>query len=199
MSNAKVERKERSRERILTSAGTLMREKGISGASVAEVMEGAGMTVGGFYAHFASKRSLMAEALRDAFRRSRALLAASAGERKGSEWVNAVARSYLSRQHRDNPHLGCPLPATLGEVAREDAELREALAEEIGESVEEMASRLREAGADNPRDEALAVLSTMVGGLTLARALKGNALSDQVLLACRRHIERCLYGMRQAR
>ncbi len=191
---AKAERKERSRERILASAGTLLREKGISGASVAEVMEGAGMTVGGFYAHFPSKASLVAETLRDALRGSRATLAASAGERRGAEWVKAVARAYLSRQHRDNPRDGCPLPATLSEVAREDAEVREALAEEIGEAATEVAMRLEEAGLDDSRDEALAVLSTMVGGLALARALKGSALSDRVLLACRRHIERRLAG-----
>lgn len=192
MAGAKTEKKERSRERILASAGNLMRERGISGASVAEVMDGAGMTVGGFYAHFPSKRSLVAEALKETFRKSRELLAAAAGARKGSDWVNAVARSYLSRQHRDNPRLGCPLPATLGEVAREDEEVRMALADEIGASVEEMAKRLEEAGVEDPRGEALAVLATMIGGLTLARALKGDALSDRVLQACRRHIERSL-------
>ena len=195
MTDAKAVKKERSRERILASAGTLMREKGISGASVAEVMRGAGMTVGGFYAHFPSKRTLVAETLRDALRRSGSLLAASAGEKGGAEWVNAVARAYLSRQHRDNPRAGCPLPSTLGEVAREDAEVREALAAEMGEMAAEIASRLEEAGLDDSRGEALAVLSLMVGGLTLARALRGTRLSDAVLKACRSHIERCLAGI----
>lgn len=192
MTNAKAERKERSRERILASAGVLLREKGISGASVAEVMEGAGMTVGGFYAHFPSKRTLVAETLRDVLRRSRSMLAASAGEKRGAEWVKAVARGYLSRQHRDDPRAGCPLPATLGEISREDAEVREALAAELGVTVEEMASRLEEAGVEDPRGEALALFSIMVGGLTLARALREDALSDRILLACRRHIERYL-------
>ncbi|NPV59946.1 MAG: TetR/AcrR family transcriptional regulator [Actinobacteria bacterium] len=196
MANAKAARKERSRERILTSAGVLLREKGISGASVAEVMEGAGMTVGGFYAHFPSKRSLVAETLRDTLRRSRSLLMASAEGKRGADWVSAMARSYLSPQHRDNPRVGCPLPSTLGEVAREDEEVRKALAEEMGEAVSEVASRLKEEGVEDPRGEALALFSIMVGGLTLARALKGSTLSDQVLLACRRHIERYLAGSR---
>ncbi len=196
MANAKAERKEKSRERILTSAGALLREKGISGTSVAEVMEGAGMTVGGFYAHFPSKRSLVAETLRDALRRSRALLAASAGGKRGADWVNAVAGAYLSRQHRDNPQSGCPLPATIAEVGREESEVREALAAEIAEGVGEMAWRLEEAGMDDPRGEALAFLSTMVGGLALARALRGTPLSDSVLRSCRRHIERCLAGIK---
>ena len=65
---------------------------------------------------------------------------------------------------------------------------------EVMLSEEEIASRLREAGLEDPRGETLAMLSTMVGGLTLARALKGNALSDQVLQACRRRVERSLAG-----
>jgi TetR/AcrR family transcriptional repressor of nem operon len=192
MVNAKTARKEKIRERILDAAGNLIREKGISDASVADVMEGAGMTVGGFYAHFPSKQALMAEALRNALRKSRALLASAAGGKKGAEWVNAVARSYLSRTHRDNPQLGCPLPATLGELVREDMALRGALAEEISDTAGEIALRLKDAGLDDPRMEALAVLATMVGGLTLARALRGTELSDAVLQACRGNIERSM-------
>lgn len=194
MTNAKTARKEMSRERILASAGSLLRERGISGASVADVMEGAGMTVGGFYAHFPSKRSLVAEALREALRRSRGLLAAGLAGKEGAAWVKAMARGYLSRQHRDNPQAGCPLPATLGEVAREDAQVREALAGEIGGMADEIASHLEAAGSRDPRGEALAALSTMVGGLTLARALAGTPLSDAVLLACRHHIERSFHA-----
>ncbi|MEW6555254.1 MAG: TetR/AcrR family transcriptional regulator [Actinomycetota bacterium] len=190
MANAKAERKEKSRERILTSAGALMRERGISNASVADVMGGADMTVGGFYAHFPSKRELVVEALRETLRNSRALLAAGAAGKKGAEWVGDVVRAYLSRSHRDNPQAGCPLPAVLGEVAREDAAVREALAAEIGAMADELAVHLEEAGAADPAGGAVAVLSTMVGGLTLARALAGTPLSDDVLRSCRLFLER---------
>lgn len=192
MVNAKTERKDRSRERILESAGSLMRQKGISGASVADVMGEAGMTVGGFYAHFPSKMSLMAEAFQGTLRKSRALLAAAAGDLKGADWLRTVARSYLSRSHRDHPESGCPLPANLGEIARGDSAVRKVLAGEIGDMAQELASRLEEAGLNDPNEEALAMLATMVGGLTLARALRGSGLSDEVLQACRRHIERSL-------
>ena len=187
-------KKDESHARILESAGSLVREKGIAGASVNDVMAGAGMTVGGFYAHFPSKRSLIAEAIKETVRQSRERLAAYAAGKRGADWLKAVARSYLSRAHRDNPEAGCPLPATIGEIARADSSVREALAEEIGISVEELASHLREAGFDNPNSEGLALMSTMVGGLTLARALQGTPLSDEVLLACREHIERFLTG-----
>jgi TetR/AcrR family transcriptional repressor of nem operon len=155
-------------------------------------MEGAGMTVGGFYAHFPSKRELVAETVVETLRQSRGTLSAAAGERTGAEWLETVARAYLSRPHRDHPEAGCPLPATLGEIAREEAPVREALEGELSAIVSEIAAHLREAGVDDPRGEALAALSLMVGGLSLSRALKGTPLSDAVLKACRAHIGDCL-------
>jgi len=171
-----------------------MRRKGISGASVSDVMEGAGMTVGGFYAHFPSKQALMAEAMRDAIRKSWALLASTAGEAKGADWLRMVARSYLSRSHRDHPEIGCPLPANLGEISRGDPAVRKVLAGEIEGMTGELASHLKQEGLADPKGEAIAIMATMVGGLTLSRALQGNALSDEILRACRRHIERCASG-----
>jgi len=187
-------KKNESRERILESAGSLIRERGINASSISKVMAGAGMTVGGFYAHFPSKQSLMAETLRETLRRSRERLAAYADGKRGAEHIKALAGSYLSRSHRDNPEAGCPLPAALGEIARADPCVREALSDEAGVFVEEMAAHLREAGLDDPKSEALALFSTMVGGLALARALRGAPLSDEILRACRRHVERSLQG-----
>jgi TetR/AcrR family transcriptional repressor of nem operon len=192
MADIRRERKDRSRERILASAGSLVRRKGISGASVSDVMGGAGMTVGGFYAHFPSKQALMAEALRNTMRKSRELLASAAGEAKGADWLRAVARDYLSRSHRDHPESGCPLPANLGEIARGDPAVREVLSGEIADMVDELASHLEEEGLADPKGEAIALMATMVGSLTLSRALRGNTLSDEVLQACRRHIDRSL-------
>ena len=183
-------KKSRSRERILASAGSLLREKGISGTSVSEVMEGAGMTVGGFYAHFPSKQELAAAAMSETMSQSRGNLETAAEGKRGEEWLKAAARLYLSPYHRDHPEAGCPLPATLGEAAREEGAVREALAREIEETVAVIASHLEEAGAEDPEGEALAFLSAMVGGLALARALRGSPLSDDALEACRRLVER---------
>jgi TetR/AcrR family transcriptional regulator, transcriptional repressor for nem operon len=188
----KTGRKVESRERILASAGALVREKGIAGASVSGVMEGAGMTVGGFYAHFPSKQELVTETVGAALRQSLDTLNAAAGERAGAEWLEAATRAYLSRPHRDHPEAGCPLPATLGEIAREEAPVREALERELSAIVSVIAAHLEEAGVEEPRGEALAVLAMMVGGLSLARALKGTPLSDAVLKACRGHLGSCL-------
>ncbi len=192
MADIRRDRKDRSRERILASAGSLIRSEGISGASVSDIMGGAGMTVGGFYAHFPSKQALMAEVLRNTMRKSRKLLASTAGEAKGTDCLRAVARNYLSRSHRDHPESGCPLPANLGEIARADPVVREVLAGEIADMTGELSSHLEEEGIADPKGEALGLMATMVGGLTLSRALRGNALSDDVLQACRRRIEKSL-------
>lgn len=182
------ERKDQSRQRILESAGCHLKESGIAGTSVAGVMDSAGMTVGGFYAHFPSKQALVIEALTSSFRKARDVLHAGLEGKSGSEWVSAVARRYLSRSHRDAPAHGCPLPATAGELARADQSVRDALAVEIDSYVSELEAKLLEAGIDPPRGEALAALSLMVGGLTLARALRGTPLSDEFLGACRSHV-----------
>jgi TetR/AcrR family transcriptional repressor of nem operon len=178
----------------MVSAGSLLRDRGISGTSIAEVMEGAGMTVGGFYAHFPNKSTLVAEVLRDALEDSLGLMRKGAGEKRGAEWVKAAARLYLSRHHRDHPEEGCPLPAVLGELPRGGRAPREALAEGLADIAGEMASHLEEAGAQDPGEEALALLAVMAGGLSLARALKDTSLSDRVLRACRAHVERCVSG-----
>jgi TetR/AcrR family transcriptional regulator, transcriptional repressor for nem operon len=155
-------------------------------------MGGAGMTVGGFYAHFPSKDALVAETVSSSLCQSLEELNAAAGDKRGAEWLEAASRSYLSRAHRDNPSSGCPLPATAGEIANADETVKEALAAEIDAITREIASHEEEAGLPEPRGEALAALAMMVGGLTLARALKGTPRSDEVLKACRDHIARCL-------
>ncbi len=184
----RYEGKGKSRQRILESAGCQLKEKGIAGTSVAGVMDGAGMTVGGFYAHFPSKQALVIEALRSSFREAAELLQTGLEDRRGAEWIEAVAHRYLSRAHRDAPVHGCPLPATAGEIAHADQPVRDALAVEIDSFVSELEPKLGEAGVASPRGEALASLSLMVGGMTLARALNGTPLSDEVLRACRGHV-----------
>ncbi|KFE72025.1 TetR/AcrR family transcriptional regulator [Hyalangium minutum] len=179
------EQKERTRQAILESAVRLLRERGISGASVAEVMKGAGLTVGGFYAHFDSKEALVGVALRQALgERWRQLL--SVVQSSGSEALEVVLRRYLSRRHRDNPAEGCPLPSVVSEAAHAYAspQARDALAEELETWAEGLGALL--AGDKGlRRQRALGVIALLSGGLSLARALKGTPLSDEILEACR--------------
>jgi TetR/AcrR family transcriptional regulator, transcriptional repressor for nem operon len=183
--NAKVEQKEKSHETILESAARLVRERGIAGARVADVMKGAGLTVGGFYAHFGSKEELVDAALRRDGDELRGRLFARLDEKPEADRAEVVLKRYLSADHRDAQTMGCPLPAVVGEIGTTASEHRQVL----GEQVEALCSGLEEhlpKGRGTPRRAlALGLVALMYGGLSLARALRGTELSDEVIRACR--------------
>ncbi len=184
--NAKVEQRERSHESILESAARLLREKGISGARVADVMQGAGLTVGGFYAHFASKEALIDEALRRTARSIRERLFARLEEKPAADRAEVVLKRYLSAAHRDDTLRGCPLPAVVGEVGTTAAEHGAVLSAQVEELAAGLEAQLPVARGPVPRRYlALGLVSLMYGGLSLSRALRGTELSDEVLKACR--------------
>jgi len=183
--NAKAEKKERSHESILDSAARLVREKGISGAGVAEVMKGAALTVGGFYAHFASKDQLVDETLRRTGASLRERLFARLDAKAEVERAEVILKRYLSAEHRDGGAPDCPLPAVVGEVGTTAPQHRIVLAEQVHALVDGLAERLPSDGIVSRRVLAIGLLALMYGGLSLARAVKGSELSDEVLRACR--------------
>ena len=184
--SAKAEQKGLTHETILESASRLLREKGISGARVAQVMKGAGLTVGGFYAHFASKQALIDEALRRTGKGMRARLFHRLEEKPPADRAEVVLRRYLSPRHRDESSLGCPFPAVVGEVGTTAPQHRRVLGEQIDAVASELEACLPASRARlSRRHLALGLVALMFGGLSLARALRGTALSDEVIRACR--------------
>src|SRR5207245_2231101 len=179
--NAKVEQKELSHESILESAARLIREKGISGARVAEVMKGAALTVGGFYAHFSSKDHLVDETLR----RTGATLRERLFARLEADRAEVILKRYLSPDHRDASTLGCPLPAVVGEIGTTAPQHRAVLAEQVQLLIDRLAQHLPAGGAIPPRLLATGLVALMYGGLSLSRAVKRSDLSAEVLRACR--------------
>ncbi|XLY90027.1 TetR/AcrR family transcriptional regulator [Ectopseudomonas mendocina] len=175
MSDGKIQ----TRKRILAAAQRVLAERGPSDPAVAEVMAAAGLTVGGFYAHFPSKDALMLEAFRQLLSARREGVAAVDTKLVGVERRALMAAFYLSRRHRDTPEACCPLPSSLAEIARMPDGFRQALAEHIELMVAQMSGAPEEANA------ALADLALMVGGLALARALGPGELSDRVLRAAK--------------
>ena len=173
--------KAKTHEKILASAAKLFRTKGVAQTSVSDVMEGAGLTVGGFYAHFESKDALVEETLRRAMTELRPILLREL--ERASDWrrLEVVLQRYLSRDHRDNPPGGCPLPAMVAEMSAAGDAGREALAEEFEQNVRLIAG----SSAPEARQRMLGLLALMVGGVALSRALKGTPLSDELLKACR--------------
>ena len=172
-------RKSETRKRILAAAGRVLAERGPGDPAVAEVMGTAGLTVGGFYAHFASKDALMLEAFRQLLKVRRERVAQVDQGLKGRERRVLLAAFYLSRRHRDDPDERCPLPSSLAEIARLPDGFRQALAEHIELMTAQMS------GTPEESDVALADLVLMIGGLALARALGPGELSDRVLRAAK--------------
>jgi len=178
-------RKAETRDRILEAAARLLRERGFEGVGVAEIMDQAGLTHGGFYAHFASKADLLRDAFAGAARAARARYFGSLGERRGAEWVRGAVRRYLSRSHRDDPGGGCPYPALGNDTARRGADVRRVMDDELRKSARGFEINLEEAGVARASDRALALLSLCAGGVALARAVHDPKLSEQILTACR--------------
>lgn len=188
--NRKDEQKERSHRAILASASALLRGRGIRGSSVADVMKGAGLTVGGFYGHFDSKESLFVEAIRaGAGARWTALLRSAQGATPIRRVLSVVDR-YLTTLHRDHPEAGCLMPSAAPEVAREGEPYRTALATALDDVVRSLATAMGDAPGD--RERALGTVALMVGALSLSRAVKGTPLSDELLAAARQYAERAL-------
>ncbi|MFD2641034.1 TetR/AcrR family transcriptional regulator [Pseudomonas japonica] len=173
------DKKAKTRERILDAARCALIQRGPADSSVNQVMSAAGLTVGGFYAHFESKEALMLEAFRELLGERRALLAQVDPALDGQSRRALVAAFYLSRKHRDSTEDACPLPNALSEMPRLPDAFREVLAEHI----ELMAAKL----VDSPEetDKFFADLALMVGGLVLARALGTDELSDRILRAAK--------------
>lgn len=183
--SARSEQKERSRKLILESAARLIRERGISGAGVAEAMKGADLTVGGFYAHFGSKKDLVDEALRHNSARLRTGLFDDLDKEPEAARAGIILQRYLSADHRDWESLGCPLPAVVGEVGTTAPQHRTVVAEQLQRLVDGVSRYLPRDGIVPRRALAIGLAALMYGGLSLSRAVKGTDLSDEVLRACR--------------
>jgi TetR/AcrR family transcriptional regulator, transcriptional repressor for nem operon len=179
------EQKAETRARILGAAARLFRESGYDGVGIDAIMSEAGLTAGGFYAHFFSKETLFAEAMAtvvDPGKASRAMRATAPG---GADPLSALIKGYLSRTHRDTVGEGCPLPALTSDVARKSDETRESYERQFLRFVNEIEGLLGESSVP-ARERALAIVSQCVGGLMLSRAVKSETLSDQILKSCRR-------------
>src|SRR5947207_5347406 len=147
--------KQATRQRIVEAAGRRFKRDGIDGAGLAAVMSDAGLTNGAFYAHFASKEDLVANALADQLRAQRQSLDSQPSDRAGLE---AFIRSYLSPEHRDQRADGCPSAALLDEVARRPAATRQVFTAELMAEIDDIASRLDPTDLEAARTDALTVL-----------------------------------------
>lgn len=175
------EHKAKTRERIISTASGLFRRDGVDGVSVPGLMKEAGLTQGGFYAHFDSKDALVAEAIKCGLAETTDRLSKAAG--RSDNPTSAIIDAYLSPAHRDQPEAGCIVTALGSEASRATPLIREAMAD----GVREASLRLKEALVlgDDRADDALALYAGMIGALVLARSTKSDkAFSDHILRVC---------------
>jgi TetR/AcrR family transcriptional repressor of nem operon len=170
----------RNRERVVDTAAALFREQGLGGVGVAELMNAAGLTHGGFYAQFGSKEALMAEAVARAFEQSGQRWAQAAA-RHPDDPLAGVVKAYLSRLHRDRPGEGCVAAALGAEAGRYGSGPRAALTAGLRALVARLATLVRGRDAAARQRKAWATMAAMVGGIVLARAVDDAALSDEIL------------------
>ena len=181
---------EQNHAEVIAAASKLFRAKGINGVSVPALMAEAGLTHGAFYGHFGSKEELAAAACTHAIEQSGAIydgLLERHGGDQGAALTEFVKR-YTSRLHRDQPGLGCPVAALADDAAREEFKgpVRQAFAAGLERMINRLRPLLGRRGKMAPREQALADIAMLVGALVLARATKGNTVSDEVLLATRK-------------
>ena len=182
---------------ILQAAARLYRERGFTGVGVADITREAGLTHGGLYRHFESKDALAAEAAAYAFEWELSDLETPGADASAGvgRFLRTGVANYLSPRHRDSVGQGCPVAALAADAARETGAIADAFAQGIGRYMALFAQRRpdgTEAAQTEPEDRvrAIAMLSTMVGGLILARATARGlpALSDEILATLRHHL-----------
>lgn len=179
--------REATRERIVACAARRFRADGYAGASVSDVMGDAGLTVGGFYAHFASKQDLFAAAITHAAQQTLSERSAIA-DADPAHWVRGFVASYLSQEHAADVAGGCPLAALGGDAARAGDAARGSYGESVGSFADALAAHL-----EGPQEQRLkvarAVMSMCIGALTLARAGLDGPATETLFTDCSRAAE----------
>ena len=169
-----------NRQRILDVAARLFREKGFEGIGVDGIMEAAGLTHGGFYGHFASKAQLADQACSTALERLNQRWDALA-QGSPEDGMTEIARSYLSKRHRDAPGHGCVFAALGSELARQSAAVRSTVTKGVRARLGILERVAQGQSKAARRKQAIAALSEMVGALVMARLVNDAALSNEIL------------------
>ncbi|GAA6118401.1 TetR/AcrR family transcriptional regulator [Acidovorax sp. FG27] len=180
--------KESTHARIVEVGARAIRRHGFDGIGIADIMKLAGLTHGGFYAHFPSREAMLAELI----------------DRAGAEVVDtflcitqtapaghghrALLEAYLSDAHVRDPAHGCPAAALGTEIPRQSPTVRRAATGRIKALLDIVARHAPDAGSQASRERALATAATMIGAVVLARAVDEPVLSDAILHAARHRL-----------
>ncbi|MGH6751962.1 MAG: TetR/AcrR family transcriptional regulator [Pseudoxanthomonas sp.] len=188
MKQSNARSKEATHERIVQTAARAIRRSGYGGTSVADIMKEAGLTHGGFYAHFPSREAMLAEAADRAGAEAVALSAQVAAAAPPEQALQALLSAYLSKMHLEGVETGCPVAALGSEMPRQPPEVRRAATRRIKEMIDVVARQSPDWGQPGAHEHALVTVATMVGALLLARAVDDPKLTDALLAAALTHL-----------
>ncbi len=181
-------RKEATHERIVETAARAIRRSGYHGTGVADIMKQAGLTHGGFYAHFDSREAMLAEAADRAGAETVATLERVAAAAPPEQALEAMLRAYLSKAHLEGIESGCAVAALGSEMPRQSAQVRRVATRRIKEMIDLVTRQLPEWGKPGAHEHALVTLATAVGALVLARAVDDPKLSEALREAALNHL-----------
>ena len=182
--------KRKTREKVLHAAARTIRADGPDRVGVAAIMAEAGLTHGGFYAHFGSKDELVAEAIRQMFDEAGQRRRTSIEGKTSAEGLRDYIKFYLSRSHRDGRGSGCPLTALATDIPRLPEAARAVFGEGVARMTASLAALLQGIGWPEPEATAGPLLSAMVGAVSLARSVADPIQSDRILMSARTDILR---------
>ena len=171
--------KDESHDRIVQVAAARFRESGVEGVGVADLMKDAGLTHGGFYRHFESRDELVAEAIERALSDGGRVVEAMATNKQAT-WAKLVD-AYLSAAHRDGLAQSCAVTTLAGDVARSNERARSAYTRQVGQYLELMMKLIAGEKEKSKRTKAITALSTLVGAVSMARAVNDDKLSREIL------------------
>jgi TetR/AcrR family transcriptional regulator, transcriptional repressor for nem operon len=178
--NARAAAKQESHERIVQAAARAIRRSGYDGTGVADIMKAAGLTHGAFYAHFASREAMLAEAADRAGAESNAYAASVIAAVPPEQSLRALMHAYLSDEHLAAIETGCPVSALGSEMPRQAPEVRRAATRRIKEMIDIVARQSPDWGQPAAHERALVTVAAMVGTLMMARAVDDPALSKSL-------------------
>jgi len=185
--------KQKTHDRIVEIASKRLREKGLEGLGVADLMKEAGLTVGGFYKHFASRDDLVAEAVQSAIESQRRQLEEN-GINPADIPLKDYAETYLGAFGEGKGGEGCAYAALTADIARSGEMVRTVATEGMRKNIETMTARMPNADAADARQEAIIAICLMAGAVGLARVANDEALSEEILEAARRFMRRLARG-----
>ena len=188
MRKAASRSKEVTHERIVEVAARAIRRSGYNGTGVADIMKEAGLTHGGFYAHFPSREAMLAEAADRAGIETVTASTRIAAAAPPNKALQSLLRAYLSKAHVEGVEKGCPIAALGSEMPRQAPDVRRAATRSIKEMIDVVARQSPEWGQSGAHERALVTVATMVGTLLLARAVDDPKLSDALLEASLKHL-----------